>query len=487
MSSPARAALALTLLTILASRATAAPADRGDLAVRARAIFLKHCAECHGQNDPRAGLPLLDYARVTTGDWPVPIVKPAQPDASLLLQLVQEGSMPPGDRPKLAPDELKALEDWVKAQAPGYPARFDEEFALTAILADVGRLGAQAGKVRYVSFQHLLADDANPHPVGQYRTALAHALSVLGIAADALKPIEPTETVFHLDLLAARLDQTPFTRVLADQTAQVADDFNLFDLILLEYPDGRLPGQAPTEQRLTAEFLRPAKQVRPVTYVRGDWLAFALSGGRLAEDLRKILKAPLAKELPPPRPVEAPVAGIRILPLDAVGVPALTPPGGPYRLTVQVVNKATGQKQTVFRPGAEIVPEIRTDPDHPVFLEVYFKSINAGPARPDLRPNDDPLLHMFTQQTQEGKPRHEFPLVVREKDQPEHPYRLDEKPGQFILTVYACEKPFPPGEILTGPFGIERIVHRFYPLAPEPGGVNPARVEKKTATFEVRK
>src|SRR5262249_34577585 len=151
-----------------------------------------------------------------------------------------------------------------------YPERFDEQFALRTILADVERFGPRAGEFRYVSLHHLPADDPDKLDHARYRDALFGALTALTVPAAALKPIGPGGVIWRLELPSTPLNQRPFVRVRLkedgseDPAGTVGDDdFSLFDLILLEYPLGRLPGDSDLERQLTERFLKPAKQVRP--------------------------------------------------------------------------------------------------------------------------------------------------------------------------------------------------------------------------------
>ena len=63
-------------------------------------------------------------------------------------------------------------------------------------------------------------------------------------------------------------------------------DLNYFDLLLLDYPYGIWSEKSRAFTDLVDEFLVPAKQVRPIVYVRTDWLVNAA------------MTSPLGKELP---------------------------------------------------------------------------------------------------------------------------------------------------------------------------------------------
>src|SRR5262245_61965750 len=111
----------------LAGAASAAPAEAAQLAVRARAILLKHCASCHGGKSPRSTLLVAKYGQMVA-ERPTRFVAPRQPDLSQAIELVEEGSMPPGRLAKLTSDEQADLRAWGKSGAAADPARFDDEF-----------------------------------------------------------------------------------------------------------------------------------------------------------------------------------------------------------------------------------------------------------------------------------------------------------------------------------------------------------------------
>src|SRR5262245_43262009 len=112
---PRLALLVVVLFTSAPARAAdPPPAHRvtGDLAIRARDILQKHCAECHtGSREPgQSKLKLLDYKQVTAKGAPVQFVVPG--GRSQILELVKDGSMPPGNRPPPTAEEIAVLEQW---------------------------------------------------------------------------------------------------------------------------------------------------------------------------------------------------------------------------------------------------------------------------------------------------------------------------------------------------------------------------------------
>ncbi len=86
-------------------------------------LLTAHCYECHGHGKKKGGVRLDDLDRLTreqAGKW---VVKPGDPNASLLIKVVTLGAddedrMPPeGDR--LNDDQVALLKDWISEGAHG--------------------------------------------------------------------------------------------------------------------------------------------------------------------------------------------------------------------------------------------------------------------------------------------------------------------------------------------------------------------------------
>ncbi|HEY8505034.1 MAG TPA: c-type cytochrome domain-containing protein, partial [Gemmataceae bacterium] len=287
--------------------AAQAPGERGDLAIRARAILRRHCLECHREGNLPAGttLKILDHSDLTRPDRPVPVVQPGNPDGSQLLHLVADGSMPPADRRKLSGEEIKVLRGWVEAGAPSFPPQFDDAFVLGAIRADLEKARPDPRTTRYVSLHAPLADDSgNVVSLAAQRRDFFAALNSLTaqVPAQAVA-IEGTEAVYRIDLKQLGWDRPLFREVKGEGEEEVLAPasearFNVFDVLLLEYPFGKLyaregegwaPDPAGSFNDLIEKFLVPAGQVRPVAYVRGDWLTWYLTQGEAHEELRRLL------------------------------------------------------------------------------------------------------------------------------------------------------------------------------------------------------
>ncbi len=90
---------------------------------RIQPLLENNCYECHGYNDPKAGLSVRRREQVITGGKSGAAITPGNPERSLLIQAVSyDGKlkMPPSG--KLAAREIADLQRWVRMGAP-WPAR----------------------------------------------------------------------------------------------------------------------------------------------------------------------------------------------------------------------------------------------------------------------------------------------------------------------------------------------------------------------------
>lgn len=80
-------------------------------------IFVQHCAECHGDDNPDEGLVLTSYSDVMAGSIYGSVIRPNDVEGSYLIELVESGQMPKrGD--DLTPTEIQTIVAWVEAGAP---------------------------------------------------------------------------------------------------------------------------------------------------------------------------------------------------------------------------------------------------------------------------------------------------------------------------------------------------------------------------------
>lgn len=79
-------------------------------------ILQSRCFNCHGGDDTKEGLSFASYATLMAGSINGPVLIPGDPVNSLLIQQIQNGKMPKRG-PKLTPNQLQILIDWILAGA----------------------------------------------------------------------------------------------------------------------------------------------------------------------------------------------------------------------------------------------------------------------------------------------------------------------------------------------------------------------------------
>lgn len=310
--------LALALLPLLAA---AAGADDdldargvGDRAIAARRVLFKYCRECHGDAAAAGRLNVVDHGRLTANPGPIPFAsRKKDSPRSQVVEFMKDGSMPPGGRDRPSDEDIKAVEDWIAAAAPGYPKAFDDPTTLAAVLDDFERPERQEARpfLRYISLADL-ADKADAaQAIAQAQLKLQKALRPLAVTGGRkleLAPVDETATVFRLDIRALGWD-TPdlFQKRTADNKPGGVFRMIPFDLIHLEQPS---PPAVPREyaDRATDALRKmnvhrrddPLGQLRAAAFVRGEWLADALlkddKPTPLADDLKSLVQ--LAAVLP---------------------------------------------------------------------------------------------------------------------------------------------------------------------------------------------
>lgn len=291
---------------------------------------------------------------------------------SQILELVSDGSMPPGNKPGPTDNEVATLEKWVQAGAPAFPPAFDEPFTLGAIADDLER-GNDAKVTRYVSFAHLV-HDGKPSELATAERQLNDALSAVAGSPVKLEAVDPTATLYRIKL--ANLGW--HTRELFEKVNRLKPDgphsLRPFDLVLLEYPFATRVNSPRLEK-----FLAASNQIRPVPYVRGDWLTAALvRDGQptpLAEDLKSLVllertrasgaKDPDGPATPRrfgsyPLTPEKPVVGRESIPPLSGWYVADVPSGsGPFGLTAELVSD--GQKVATLKEDQRFYLRVRSD------------------------------------------------------------------------------------------------------------------------------
>ena len=92
-------------------------ADELTFETHVRPILKAHCFDCHGAEDELKGKLDLRLVRLMKlGGETGPAVEPGKPEASLFLQRIKAGEMPPGPA-KVSAREIAVLEKWIAGGA----------------------------------------------------------------------------------------------------------------------------------------------------------------------------------------------------------------------------------------------------------------------------------------------------------------------------------------------------------------------------------
>ena len=294
MTTPRRFLLALSAAALSLAPPALRAADMDETAGLAHQVLRKYCRQCHAWPADRikGDLQVLDLAALHRRH----VVRDGKPAESELFQLVECGSMPPGALPKPGPAEVDVLREWIGDGARDFPPEYGDGYVMKQIEKDLAAVNARNPKdvkyQRYVSFNHLLAEDADPEP-DLWQAALLKALNHLSWEPNpaGVTPIDPpANTIFRFDErdLGWQLQSFEATDAGKPQAAAKPSDVDLFDLALLEYPYATLPSRFAGDHRVLADYLHRANPVRPILYVRGDWLVSTATQPPLYEDLLRL-------------------------------------------------------------------------------------------------------------------------------------------------------------------------------------------------------
>jgi hypothetical protein len=460
------------------------------------------------------------------------VIHPGSPETSELIDLVQGGSMPPGTCPKVPEKEVELLKEWIRHGAKALPGTHDESYVLWSIVCDLRTMtDEQKRSIRYLSLNHLLGQESKIRNLAQQREILERVLRELvpdGKQTPNLRPIDvdSTKTIFRIDLKDLGWDRQPYP--CAEKQGL---HLNLFDLILLEYPHSRLPTDSPFYRDGLRQFLlelQEAGQVRPIVYVRGDWLAavFAQPRSVLNQDFLRVLGKSANKR--------SQKGATQPDPLEAIEIAAAGNGGGSLAgkalgrnvpsiaMTERNIRVDEGKKQHVFhdallvelldresKRGVPIVPLDGLTYSPTVNTDIEFKAIDFKhrkranpPAKNVFEDGDgmalwlqtkwDPVYEMIDtdkkghktiyplkQKSGEGEsgmtglisPK-DFPMpMVLEKDEEQYV-------EEYTLFVYpmdvlkGMDADFPKGTLLRAEGIHDRVVHPFYQLRDD-GQVKP--------------
>jgi hypothetical protein len=434
-----------------------------EVASKARQVLRRHCGECHGAVNPRAGLSVLDRTSLVEQDR---VVAPGKPGDSELLQLVEAGTMPPGTKAKVSAADREVLRQWIEGGAAPFPREFGEDFVLQSILKDVRQRSGDAkalAATRYFSLNHYLPDAESD--LDRAREAFAKTLQFLAPSPGPVQlvPIDPNQTMFRVDLRQLGWEETPFD----DATV------NLYDLLLLEYPYASLPNGSDVWRALAEQYFRVARPVRPIAYMNADWLVQTVLRPPFSKELLKaqVKTPPAGLEKLAPRQPEGP-SQRRLLPLDGETVLAHKVDHPFIRIDLETINYRTREVTSVFPPKAELVVQITNRGKSPIYFQLLFSSTSDG--RKYLAPG----MRML-------EPNKPFRFPSESAEPPFIP--LTEDLGKDYITVFAADEPLPEGKVLHSEKGVaDRVLHNLYPIRPDEKLLDVSNWVKKTIVVETR-
>lgn len=79
-------------------------------------ILESRCVKCHGGKFPSEGLTLESYEGVMAGSQNEQVVLAGDANSSLLVEKIKSGEMPKRG-PKLTPEQIQAIEQWIDSGA----------------------------------------------------------------------------------------------------------------------------------------------------------------------------------------------------------------------------------------------------------------------------------------------------------------------------------------------------------------------------------
>lgn len=167
------------------------------------------CYRCHGEDGASEGgfnfvANLEKLART--------IAKPGDVAGSQLMQRISaddDGVMPPvGEEPRLATEDIAAIESWIRAGSPVIPAQQSRPFItneqlVESIHSDLRQQGERSRRfMRYFTLSHLYNAGVSEDELQTYRNAFAKLINSLSWNTSLVtpRPIDAAQTVFGVDI-----------------------------------------------------------------------------------------------------------------------------------------------------------------------------------------------------------------------------------------------------------------------------------------------
>jgi mono/diheme cytochrome c family protein len=97
--------------------AAAPPSDSVSFSQNVAPILTDHCLKCHGGERTKEGYDVNSYDKVMAGSNNGDMIVPGNSGKSEFIRLIKIGKMPPRKEPRLSPEQIRLLADWVDAGA----------------------------------------------------------------------------------------------------------------------------------------------------------------------------------------------------------------------------------------------------------------------------------------------------------------------------------------------------------------------------------
>ena len=234
-------------------------------------ILKEHCHSCHGPSIQQSELDLQSRGAILAGGKAGPAIVPRDPVASLLMQKIASGSMPPGDS-RLGVDQIELIRTWIETGALSVgqtPAEADQGYA-------DARVSPRKITVATLNLKCLLCHGRRRQEGGldiRTRDSLLRG----GVSGPAIVPGKPEESLLIQRIVAeemppaehqSRLSYRPVTSTELQELRRWIADGALFEE---ESPQPVRPGSDPLVSDDDRRFWSFQPPLRPsVPVVRGQ-------------------------------------------------------------------------------------------------------------------------------------------------------------------------------------------------------------------------
>ncbi len=271
------------------------------LAAKVKSIFRNHCVECHGDTRKEAGLHLLDWESFVGKEGSV---IPNDVEGSYLFERVatddEDFRMPEAPFEPLSSEQIETVRKWIVEGAPKFPDDVEQPDEKKQDPALSGYVGAEyvfsqivdfiekqprddRQYYRFFSSNHNLTAGATRDELKIQKQALAKAINHLSMQPSIVRPTvvdKELETIFAIDIRKTGWHKRPFVNRDHHQS-----NFDLFDLILIEYPYGIAFPDSENFEKLWDIFISRSEMIRPIPYIRVDWFISVATQFPLYEDI----------------------------------------------------------------------------------------------------------------------------------------------------------------------------------------------------------